>query len=141
MISFSENGLSKKAMKALNESNNQSEFIRSAIESYVKKEKGIILQEIKMYQDNPYWKSYFNLLSALYSKHPVKNDIAGTEESVMSITPEDLYICYYNFYLPSNMDLVLIGDLDPQRIINLIRENQAKKNFPHFKKPVRIIKD
>ena len=107
----------------------------------VKKEKGIIVQEIKMYQDNPYWKSYFNLLSALYSKHPVKNDIAGTEESVMSITPEDLYICYYNFYLPSNMDLVLIGDLDPQRIINLIRENQAKKHFPHFKNPVRIIKE
>lgn len=107
----------------------------------VKKEKGIIVQEIKMYQDNPYWRSYFNLLSALYSEHPVKNDIAGTEESVMSITPEDLYICYYNFYLPSNMDLVLIGDLDPEHIIDLIRKNQAQKNFPHFKNPVRIIKD
>jgi len=99
------------------------------------------VQEIKMYQDNPYWKSYFNLLSALYSKHPVKNDIAGTEESVMSITPEDLYICYYNFYLPSNMDLILIGDLEPQKIINLIKENQAKKHFPHFKNPVRIIEE
>ncbi len=107
----------------------------------VKKEKGIIAQEIKMYQDNPYWRSYFNLLSALYSKHPVKNEIAGTEESVMSITPEDLYICYYNFYLPSNMDLILIGDIDPKNIINLIRENQAKKHFPHFKNPVRIIKE
>lgn len=107
----------------------------------VKKEKGIIAQEIKMYQDNPYWKSYFNLLSALYSKHPVKNNIAGTEESVMSITPEDLYICYYNFYLPSNMDLILIGDIDSEKIINLLREHQAKKHFPHFKNPVRIIKE
>ena len=107
----------------------------------VKKEKGIILQEIKMYQDNPYWRSYFNLLSALYLNHPVKNDIAGTEESVLSITSEDLYICYYNFYLPSNMDLILIGDIDAPRIINLIRENQAKKHFPHFKNPVRIIKE
>lgn len=107
----------------------------------VKKEKGIILQEIKMYQDNPYWRSYFNLLSALYLNHPVKNDIAGTEESVLSITPEDLYICYYNFYLPSNMDLILIGDIDAPKIINLIRENQAKKHFPHFKNPVRIIKE
>lgn len=107
----------------------------------VEKEKGIIIQEIKMYQDNPYWKSYFNLLSALYSNHPVKNDIAGTEKSVMSITPEDLYISYYNFYLPSNMDLILIGDLDPEKIINLVRKNQAKKHFPHFKNPVRIIKE
>jgi len=110
-------------------------------EENVKKEQGIIVQEIKMYQDNPYWKSYFNLLSALYSKHPVKNDIAGTEKSVLSITPEDLYICYYNFYLPSNMDLILIGDLDSERIINLIREHQAQKNFPNFKNPVRIIKE
>ena len=110
-------------------------------EENVKKDRVIIVQEIKMYQDNPYWKSYFNLLSALYSKHPVKNDIAGTEKSVLSITPEDLYICYYNFYLPSNMDLILIGDLDSERIINLIREHQAQKNFPNFKNPVRIIKE
>lgn len=107
----------------------------------VEKEKGIIIQEIKMYQDNPYWKSYFNLLSALYSNHPVKNDIAGTEESVRSITAEDLYICYYNFYLPSNMDLILIGDLKPKKIIDLIRKNQAKKHFPNFKNPVKIIKE
>ena len=107
----------------------------------VKKEKGIIAQEIKMYKDNPYWKSYFNLLSALYSKHPVKNNIAGTEESVMSITPEDLYICYYNFYLPSNMDLILIGDINSEKVINLLREHQVKKHFPHFKNPVRIIQE
>lgn len=94
-----------------------------------------------MYQDNPYWRSYFNLLAALYSKHPVKNDIAGTEKSVMSITPEDLYICYYNFYLPSNMDLILIGDLDAEKILDLIRENQQKKHFPDFKNPVRITQD
>ncbi len=108
-------------------------------EDNVEKEKGIITQEIKMYQDNPYWRSYFNLLSGLYINHPVKNDIAGTEESVNSITPEDLYICYYNFYLPSNMDLILIGDIDAQEVLELIKNNQAKKNFPHFTNPVRII--
>ncbi|ADQ14956.1 EF-P 5-aminopentanol modification-associated protein YfmH [Halanaerobium hydrogeniformans] len=107
----------------------------------VEKEKGIIIQEIKMYQDNPYWRSYFNLLSALYINHPVKNDIAGTVESVSSITPEDLYICYYNFYQPSNMDLILIGDIDEQKVINLIKENQAQKSFPNFKNPTTIIKE
>lgn len=108
-------------------------------EENVKKEKGIITQEIKMYQDNPYWRSYFNLLSALYLNHPVKNDIAGTEASVNSITPEDLYICYYNFYLPTNMDLILVGNIDAEEIIDSIKINQAKKSFPHFKNPVRII--
>jgi len=107
----------------------------------VEKEKGIITQEIKMYQDNPYWKSYFNLLSALYVNHPVKNDIAGTAESVNAITPEDLYICYYNFYLPSNMDLILVGNIDVEAVLEEIRSHQLKKSFPHFKKPVRIIDD
>ncbi|SFL06784.1 EF-P 5-aminopentanol modification-associated protein YfmH [Halanaerobium salsuginis] len=107
----------------------------------VEKEKGIIIQEIKMYQDNPYWRSYFNLLSALYINHPVKNDIAGTEASVNAITPEDLYICYYNFYLPSNMDLILIGDLEAEKIISLLKDHQASKHFPEFKNPVRIRKD
>jgi predicted Zn-dependent peptidase len=78
-------------------------------------------------------------LSALYLNHPVKNDIAGTEASVNSITPEDLYICYYNFYLPTNMDLVLVGNIDVEEIIDSIKINQAKKSFPHFKNPVRII--
>ena len=48
----------------------------------VDKEKGIIAQEIIMYQDNPNWRVYFNLLKGLYHQHPVKNDIAGTVESI-----------------------------------------------------------
>jgi len=42
----------------------------------VEKERGIIAQEIKMYEDSPEWKSYINLLGALYQSHPVKLDIA-----------------------------------------------------------------
>lgn len=105
----------------------------------VNKEKGIIIQEIKMYQDDPYWRSLFNLLSGLYSTHPVKNDIAGTVESVSSISPEDLYLCHKNFYQPANMDLILIGDLNEEKIINLVKENQLQKSFSDIKTPVKVI--
>ncbi|MGM0602998.1 MAG: EF-P 5-aminopentanol modification-associated protein YfmH [Bacillota bacterium] len=108
-------------------------------EKSVNKEKGIIMQEIKMYQDDPYWRSLFNMLSGLYNNHPVKNDIAGTVESVNSISPEDLYLCHKNFYQPANMDLILIGDIDEKKIIDLVRENQLNKSFSELKTPVKII--
>ncbi len=98
-------------------------------EENVEKEKGIIIQEIKMYEDDPHWQSYFSMLTAMYQKHPVRNDIAGTVESVMEITPEDLYLCYNNFYQPDNMVLILIGDFDKEETIEEIKNNQAKKEF------------
>lgn len=95
----------------------------------VEKEKGIISQEIRMYDDDPDWRSYFGLIQALYHEHPVKIDIAGTVESISKITKEDLYNCYNTFYHPSNMIFFLVSDNDPKKAIELIETNQSKKTF------------
>lgn len=95
----------------------------------VEKEKGIIGQEINMYQDNPDWRVYFGLIEAMYKVHPVHIDIAGTVESIGTITKEDLYTCYNAFYHPSNMLLFVVGGVDPQETMNLIRSNQAAKSY------------
>ncbi|WP_073152679.1 EF-P 5-aminopentanol modification-associated protein YfmH [Seinonella peptonophila] len=95
----------------------------------VEKEKGIIAQEIRMYDDTPDWRLYFGLIQAFYQQHPVKIDIAGTVESIYEITKEHLYQCYETFYHPSNMVLVIVGSVQPEQIIQLVAENQAKKNF------------
>ncbi|MBE1446467.1 EF-P 5-aminopentanol modification-associated protein YfmH [Paenibacillus sp. OAS669] len=95
----------------------------------VEKEKGIIGQEIKMYEDNPDWRSYFGLIEAMYHKHPVHIDIAGTVESISHITKELLYDCYYTFYHPSNMSLFVVGGIKPEEIMELIRNNQAGKDY------------
>jgi predicted Zn-dependent peptidase len=99
----------------------------------VEKEKGIIGQEIRMYDDNPDWRSYFGLIEAMYQRHPVKIDIAGTIESISKITKELLYTCYETFYHPSNMLLFLVGPVDPEATMELIRENQAAKTFKEIK--------
>lgn len=95
----------------------------------VEKEKGIIVQEIEMYMDNPYRigfeKSNFNLLQV----HPLRISTAGTKESVEAITKEDLYTCYETFYHPSNMALVITGNVDPEKTIRLIQKNQSQKKF------------
>ena len=95
----------------------------------VEKEKGIIEEEIKMYDDNADFKAYFGVLNNLYANHPIKIDIAGTVESIYKITAEDLHTCYETFYHPTNMILFVVGDIDPTSLIQMIRENQAAKGY------------
>ncbi|MCI3029322.1 insulinase family protein [Desemzia sp. C1] len=104
-------------------------------EETVNKEKGIIAQEIQMYEDEPDWRLFFGILSNLYPKHPLHIDIAGTVDSIMDITPEYLYQCYNTFYHPSNMNLFVVGNLDPEEMMQLIKENQEAKTF---EKPEKI---
>ncbi|NRS15692.1 insulinase family protein [Brevibacillus sp. HB1.4B] len=95
----------------------------------VEKEKGIIGQEITMYDDNPDWKVYVNLLKAMYQKYPINIEIAGTIETISHITKEYLYQCYETFYHPANMLLLVVGSFEPEAIMKLIRENQGAKEF------------
>ncbi|MEH7304296.1 EF-P 5-aminopentanol modification-associated protein YfmH [Neobacillus drentensis] len=98
-------------------------------EKTVEKEKGIIGQEITMYDDNADWRLYFGLIQNLYQNHPVKIDIAGTIESISHITKDWLYECYNTFYHPSNMLLFIVGPVDPNSFMNQVKENQAKKEY------------
>lgn len=86
----------------------------------VEKEKGIIAQEIKMYEDEPGWQGYFTMVQALYQNHPIRRDIAGTVEDIYSLTPEILMDCYRRFYHPSNLVLAVTGDVDKQTVIEAI---------------------
>ena len=98
-------------------------------EKTVEKEKGIIGQEINMYDDNPDWRLYFGTIANMYHQHPVKIDIAGTVESIADITKDMLYDCYNTFYHPSNMLLFVVGPVDVENTMKLIRENQADKDY------------
>ena len=88
----------------------------------VEKEKGIIEQEIKMYDDDPEWNVYFNTLKALYVNYPVRIDIAGTVDSIYKITKEELYKCYNTFYNPGNMALFVVGDLDKNKVMDVVKK-------------------
>lgn len=99
-------------------------------EETVNKEKGIIGQEITMYDDSPDWRLYFGAIENMYHNHPVKIDIAGTIDTIDGITAEHLYTCYNTFYHPSNMLLFVIGAVDPAEMMTFIQNNQNEKTFP-----------
>lgn len=88
----------------------------------VDKEQGIIGQEIKMTNDNPDWRLFFNLLRGMYHNHPVKIDIAGTVESIAQIDAELLYKCYYTFYNLNNMVLSIAGNIKAEEVLTICDE-------------------
>ena len=93
----------------------------------VEKEKGIIGQEIMMYDDYPEWRVYLNALEAMYHEHPVKLDITGTIETISHIDKEILYKCYNTFYNPSNMVMVLCGDFEPEKLLEEVKNRLIDK--------------
>lgn len=97
------------------------DFVQSPYftEETVQKEQGIIGQEIKMYDDDPQWRVMFNYLKAMYHNHPIKEDIAGTVESIANITPSLLYRCYNTFYNLGNMVLAIAGNFEEEKVLKL----------------------
>lgn len=93
----------------------------------VEKEKGIIAQEIGMYDDDPGWRLYINALDCMYKNNAIKIDIAGTVESISKIDKDVLYKCYNTFYHPSNMLLVVCGNFEPEKMLAGIKRRLIDK--------------
>ena len=96
----------------------------------VEKERGIITQEILMGEDDPGLGLYYRLLGMLYASHPLRERVAGTEESIRAITAETLYACHRAFYAPGNMVLCVEGDVDPERSLAIAREALPQETQP-----------
>ena len=88
----------------------------------VKKEIGIIAEEIRGCKDDPYDRCYVDLLEAMYHNNPVKTEICGSERSISKITPEVLYKCCEDFYTPENMTLVLCGNVEPDKVVETVEK-------------------
>ncbi len=99
-------------------------------EESVAKEQGIIAQEIGMIEDNPEWQVYKQLMQALYEKSSARESVAGSVESISHITAQTLYDCHGAFYTPSNMCLVVVGDVDEEKVVQLARKVLPKTSGP-----------
>ena len=90
-------------------------------EESVKREIGIIDQEIGMNADSPE-RVFENLMQAMYGRHPIRVPILGSRESIREITPQLLNQCHRAFYTPANMILCVVGDVDPQEVLSIARQ-------------------
>ena len=114
----------------------------------VDSEKGIITQEINMYEDNPTDVLYEKIRENVFHNNPYKHSVIGTTEDINKVTEKMLYKCYNTFYNPENMFLVVTGSFNEEEILNAISENQSKKEFKQleklevkkFKEPNEVLK-
>ncbi|MDD3048967.1 MAG: pitrilysin family protein [Bacilli bacterium] len=100
----------------------------------VEKEKGIIEQEIKMYDDDPYSVITDGILYNTFINNPLRIPVLGKIEDIRQITKETLYKCYNTFYHPSNMIITITGNVNPEEIVEVIKNNQSSKTFVEGKK-------
>lgn len=96
-------------------------------EESVEKERGIIAQEIRMYEDSADSQVFERLFAAVFSHHPIRNPIAGTVESIDAITAKTLYDCFNTFYTPGNEVLCVVGDVNPEAIFRLAEDRVAAR--------------
>jgi predicted Zn-dependent peptidase len=103
--------------------------------SEVKREKGVILEEIRMYLDNPQTHVDKLFTRALYGDQPAGRSVAGTEESVMGIGRADIKRYFEKHYVSSNIIVVFAGNIAPARGKNL-----ADKFFKNLRKGENLAK-
>ena len=107
----------------------------------IDREREIIGQEIRMYEDSPDWRGFQTLLEAMYHRHPVRVDITGTVETIGGIDKAALERCYRTFYNPKNMVLFVAGDLVPAEVFETAAEAFAKRPYSQPSEPVRVLPD
>lgn len=88
-------------------------------EQSVASERGIIGEEIRMYDDNPSDRCFYGMLEAMYQHHSIRRNICGSAQSIAKITPELLYHCYRTFYRLSNMALIICGNIADETVLRI----------------------
>ncbi len=106
------------------------------------KERNIIIEELKMDEDMPNSKLYFNHYANIFHNYHYKETITGSEEDVRNTTIEDLELIFNTFYHPENMFLVVTGNVNPYEISQIVDDNLKNKTFVEYKNPkIRKIKE
>lgn len=107
----------------------------------VEKEQGIIEQEIQMGLDDPNRMVYYQMMESLYVHHPARVRTIGSVESIRQITKDLLYMCHDTFYHPSNMIVTVAGDVDVNRVIELVQQDMASRSYEPRGDIIRPIPD
>ena len=107
-------------------------YLRATIPSdeFVR-EKQVIVEEIRMYADEPDSVAMENLQRALFPKSPLGAPVAGTPESLKPMKPADLRRYIKSHYLPSNTVVVIVGNFDEGKTLKLVEKEMVGRAVPY----------
>ena len=95
-------------------------------EEDIEKEKGVILEELKMEVDNPEYLLHEIFSSNFWKDHPLGKPILGTKETVRNFNHQRIEKYYRRYYSPSNILITAAGNLNHERLVDLAREHFEK---------------
>ena len=88
-----------------------------------KRERHVVIEEIRMRKDQPWTKVYNNCNFNMYSSHPYKRDVIGTAQIISQVTRDEVMDYYKTFYTPNNMVTIVVGDFDEEKVLELIEKH------------------
>ncbi len=88
----------------------------------VKRERHVVIEEIRMREDQPWTKVYNAVNRAMYTNHPYKRDVIGTPQIISQVKQEEIMNYYKTFYSPANMTTIVVGDFNHEEVLNKIEK-------------------
>lgn len=98
-----------------------------------KRERHVVIEEIRMRKDQNWTKIYNACNFNMYTKHPYKRDVIGTPEIISRVTRDEIMNYYQTFYSPENMTTIIVGDFDSKEILEKVEREfdfKGRKNAP-----------
>lgn len=100
-----------------------------------KRERHVVIEEIRMRQDQPWTKIYNNTNKNMYTNHPYKRDVIGFPETIASIPRETILNYYKTHYTPNNITTIITGDFNHKEILDLVCKEFDFKGRENFDNP------
>ncbi len=102
-----------------------------------KRERHVVIEEIRMREDQPWTKVYNACNRAMYTSHPYKRDVIGTPQIISQVTQEEIMNYYKTFYSPNNMTTIVVGDFNHEEVLKKLenlfdfgdRENSDHRDY------------
>ena len=85
-----------------------------------KRERHVVIEEIRMRKDQPWTKVYNATNYAMYTSHPYKRDVIGTPEIISQITQQEIMDYYRTYYSPQNITTIIVGDFDSEKVLEKV---------------------
>ena len=99
-----------------------------------KRERYVVIEEIRMGEDNNWRKVYKNLNNSMYENHPYKREVIGTKEIIANISQKEIDRYYKTFYTPQNITTIVVGEFDEDEMLDLVQKNFIFKDNSNIEK-------
>lgn len=107
----------------------------------IEKEKGPVISEISMVLDNPDNIAINRAIKNLFQIQSTSTDlVAGTVQNIKNMDQKSIVESYNTYYTPDNMTMVITGEVDPQKTVELIAKDFTKEAKPAPAKHYEVLK-